>query len=140
MGYGHGKGNPSVRWAHRRSLVRGLLPRWQAGDRGLLRRHRVSVGCGHGRENPSIQNASIAILLRFVVFSPDGKYVVARTLNKSIAFWDVATGKEIRRWSARNGDPEAINYTGPANSVAFSPDGRHVAAEDMTTRSHVYGM
>ncbi len=66
-------------------------------------------------------------IVRFVVFSPDGKYVVARTLNKSIALlWDVATGKEIRRWSARNGDPEAINYTGPANSVAFSPDGRHV--------------
>jgi WD40 repeat protein len=60
-----------------------------------------------------------------VSFTPDGKELVTRGWNQNnntIAFWDVATGKEKRNfiWSEQ---------TYPL-SVAISPDGKKVAALD----------
>ena len=52
-----------------------------------------------------------------VAFSPDGKYLVGACNDGSVPLWEVASGKELRRFS---GNP------GGVYSVAFSPDGKFV--------------
>jgi WD40 repeat protein len=49
-----------------------------------------------------------------VAFSPDGKILASASHDKTIKFWDVATGME----RATLKGPKAVR------SVAFSPDGR----------------
>jgi WD40 repeat protein len=52
-----------------------------------------------------------------VAFSPDGKYVAGASFDGSVLLWEVATGKEVRRFSG---------HPGGAYAVAFSPDGKFV--------------
>jgi WD40 repeat protein len=54
-----------------------------------------------------------------VAFSPDGKTLAAASWDGVIRLWDVATGKELRRWERQNGW---------IKSLAFSPDGLILAA------------
>jgi outer membrane protein OmpA-like peptidoglycan-associated protein len=54
-----------------------------------------------------------------IAFSPDGKQVASGSTDKTVIFWDAATGKEIRRLSG---------HTDPVTSIAFSPDGKQVAS------------
>ena len=51
-----------------------------------------------------------------VSFSPDGRYVLSGSNNNTITLWDVATGREIRTFTARVKDALI-------QSVAFSPNG-----------------
>jgi WD40 repeat protein len=51
-------------------------------------------------------------------FSPDGKYIVTASYDKTARLWDVQTGKEIRQF---------IGHTEGLWSVAFSPDGKTIA-------------
>src|SRR5436190_23307712 len=53
-----------------------------------------------------------------VAFSPDGKYVVTGSFDKSLKLWDTATGKEIKTFAGPAGHQNLIL------SVAFSPDGQ----------------
>ena len=53
-----------------------------------------------------------------VAFSPDGKILASASYDKSVKFWDVATGKE----RATLKGTEAVRF------VAFSPDGRLLAS------------
>ena len=63
---------------------------------------RLVVQLGHSR---GISSA---------VYSPDGKYIVSGGVDDSVAIlWEVATGREIRRF---------IGHQGSIKSVAFSPD------------------
>jgi WD40 repeat protein len=50
-----------------------------------------------------------------VAFSPDGRRVISGSTDKTMRLWDVATGKEVRRFEGHRGGVE---------SVCFSPDGR----------------
>jgi WD40 repeat protein len=54
-----------------------------------------------------------------LAFSPDGKTLASAGYEKTIQLWDVATGKEVRKWIGWEG-----NYT----ALAFSPDGRLLAS------------
>jgi WD40 repeat protein len=50
-----------------------------------------------------------------VAFSPDGKFALSGSWDKTLKLWDVASGKEIRTFYGHASD---------IFSVAFSPDGK----------------
>jgi WD40 repeat protein len=56
--------------------------------------------------------------LSTVAFSPNGKYVVSGSYDKTVRVWDVATGNEVTR----------MTHDGPVGSAAFSPDGKYVVS------------
>jgi WD40 repeat protein/transcriptional regulator with XRE-family HTH domain len=56
----------------------------------------------------------------FPALSPDGKYVFGATVQGKAWLWDSATGRQIREFTGLSG----------AESGAYSPDGRYVAASN----------
>ena len=60
-------------------------------------------------------------------FSPDGKFVVTASSDKTARVWEAATGKAI-------GEP--LRHEEEVTSAAFSPDGKFVvtASDDKTAR------
>jgi WD40 repeat protein len=54
---------------------------------------------------------------RVVAFSPDGKRLAA-AIGHTVTIWDAATGEALRTFSGQTTD---------GNSLAFSPDGQHLA-------------
>src|SRR5436190_16228777 len=64
-----------------------------------------------------------------LVFSPDGR-LLATTAGQSklVWLWDASTGKLVRKLSG-------MSY--PGRAVAFSPDGRHVAAMQAGPNIHL---
>src|SRR5690242_9725204 len=53
-----------------------------------------------------------------IAFSPDGKLLASGSSDKSVALWDLKTGRQVRSLSGRNGS---------VSSVVFSPDGKMLA-------------
>src|SRR5262249_17722134 len=53
------------------------------------------------------------------VFSGDGKTLIAGDFSGALVFWDVTTGKELRRFRAHHGVIHAL---------ALAPDGKTLAA------------
>lgn len=61
------------------------------------------------------------------VFSPDGKYIVTASGDKTARVWDAATGKPAI---------EPLKHDGNVFSAVFSPDGKYIvtASDDKTAR------
>jgi len=68
-------------------------------------------------------------LVRSATFSPDSKYIVTASADKTARVWDVANG-ETKTVLLGNGHKEGVNY------AAFSPDGMRIvtASDDKTAR------
>ena len=54
-------------------------------------------------------------LVPSVAFSPDGRFALSGSADKTLILWDVATGDPVRTFT---------EHTDWVRSVAFSPDGR----------------
>jgi WD40 repeat protein len=81
----------------------------------LLFQPQLVVQLGHGSS------------IKSVAFSPDERFVLTGSADKTAKLWDVQTGLEIRVFKG---------HTGDVNSVAFSADGRAVltASDDHTAK------
>lgn len=73
-----------------------------------------------------------------IAFSPDGRYLLSGTGNLretdgQVILWEVATGKEVRRFAGHSSGLIFKNLAGVSH-VAFSPDGRYAlsASHDRT--------
>jgi WD40 repeat protein len=60
--------------------------------------------------------------VQVLTFSTDSKTLAWGTRSCEVVLWDLAAGRERRRWRARGGVAEAIT------ALAFSPDGKALAA------------
>jgi WD40 repeat protein len=54
-----------------------------------------------------------------VAVTPDGKYVVSGSRDKTVRLWELATGQEVRRFTGHEDSVE---------SVAVTPDGKYVVS------------
>jgi DNA-binding beta-propeller fold protein YncE len=57
--------------------------------------------------------------VRTVAVTPDGKYVVSGSLDRTVRLWELETGKEVRRFTG---------HEHWVNSVAVTPDGRYIVS------------
>ena len=60
--------------------------------------------------------------VKSVAFSPDGRYLLSGEKETTFVVWDVATGREFRRFLLQKGGIE--------NSAIFSPNGREIITGD----------
>lgn len=66
-----------------------------------------------------------------VAFHPNGRFLLTGDLMGELRQWDIATGKEVRKFDAKplhnyNGG-QRVDFGG-IRAIAVSPDGKHVAA------------
>lgn len=77
-----------------------------------------------------------------VAFHNDGKSLVSNDLMANFIHWEIASGKELRRFEAKKAmhkyDPTFRADIGGARSMAFSPDGKLLAAGGMTNCSNAF--
>ncbi len=59
-------------------------------------------------------------VVRSASFSPNGKYVVSASNDKTVRIWDAKTGQQV-------GSP-LEGHTDRVNSASFSPDGRYIVS------------
>jgi RNA polymerase sigma factor (sigma-70 family) len=55
--------------------------------------------------------------VKAVVFMPDGKTLISGSVDKTVRFWDVATGKELRRLNGLRGEVRALALTADGKSL-----------------------
>jgi WD40 repeat protein/uncharacterized caspase-like protein len=70
-----------------------------------------------------VQQGQRRVANGFTLFSPDGQLVVTGDYGGDVVVWDVASGREVRRFTDNAGDPGAQDIDGWLWG-AFSPDSR----------------
>ena len=82
----------------------------------------------HGKELRQLQGSGIGSI-RALAFSPDGKTVASGEAGGLLRFWDVATGKEIRRFTHDIKEDDGLGGTALASvtRVVYSRDGSKLA-------------
>src|SRR5262249_13634934 len=103
-----------VRWAALLTLLFNLA---EPGHRGLA------------QDKPNLPPGVVAMLkghgetVYAIAFSPDGKFVVTGSFDKTVRLWDAATGKEIKTYGGATG-----SHNNLVLAVAFSANGQMVAS------------
>ena len=69
-----------------------------------------------------VLNMSIEDGVTTVAISPDGQYVAAGSLDKSVRVWDARTGYIVERLDGPEGHKDSVY------SVAFAPNGRDLVS------------
>src|SRR5579871_5974290 len=69
-------------------------------------------------------------IVRDVVFSPDGKYLLTGSYDQTIREWDVATGQQIAK----------LNASAAVTSLALSPDGKSVVTGNYDATAHLWDL
>src|SRR5262249_39230315 len=95
-----------------------------------------------------LERSTIKVGLKQVVgvaLSPDGRYLACVGGDRAVRLWDLTEGREVRAFTAADPHPGG---RGDPYAVAFSPDGRRLAAAgegaikfwDVTTGEEVYSI
>ena len=63
-----------------------------------------------------------------VAFSPDGKYVVSGSSDRTVRVWEAASGRKIAR----------MEHQSEVHSVAFGPDGKYVVSGSYDNTARVW--
>ena len=74
-----------------------------------------------------------------VAFSPDGRFALSGSYDKTIRLWELATGQQIKQLSILRWNPEyGESSTGRIGHVGFSPNGRLGVATGTTDIVYVW--
>ncbi|KAG8752022.1 POC1 centriolar protein A [Serendipita sp. 396] len=78
------------------------------------------IGCSESWPEPPREWQGHTSYVISVVFSPDGRWIVSGSWDKTIRLWDAETGQSL-------GEP-LRGHTRAVTSVGFSPDGRRIVS------------
>src|SRR5438034_504157 len=67
-----------------------------------------------------------------IAFTPDGKYVVTGSFDKTLKLWETATGKEVKTFGGQAGHQNLVL------SLAISPDGQSLASGSSDNTAKVW--
>jgi DNA-binding beta-propeller fold protein YncE len=89
--------------------------------------NRLSTRLSHLEARTISSKLDVGSPVLSVAVTPDGKYVVSGSEDKTVRVWELATGKEVRRF---------MGHRSGVNRVAVTPDGQYVVSgsHDETVR------
>jgi len=109
-------------WGRRRIIVWALA---------VLLSNVFMIGCGkaNAAEKPEIFVQKRIGSIYSAAISPDGRYALSGSDDKTVKLWDISTGKQIRTMEG---------HTDRVCSVAFSPDGRYAASGSLDSTVRIW--
>ena len=93
---------------------------------GKVRLFDVAKGQQVREINAHVQPMPSAVYA--VAWSPDGKFIVSGSLDKSLKLWDASNGNLVREFKAYKAKEFEKGHRGAVFAVAFSPDGKTLAS------------
>lgn len=112
----------------------GVVRLWDVATGKLVRKFRPRTYYAKqrrlGLEAGGFGGMSAPAATAPVLFTPDGKTLIAEGGDNTLHVWDAATGKELRQ----------LMHRGPVVSAAVSPDGRRLASGCMDNAVRVWDL
>ena len=116
--------------------IHGKLPKFSSDGSHLVitnyegnSAHIWGLVVGHWLEKACIPHGD---LVRFAVFSPDGRHLVTGSYDRTARIWGLVAGQ----WQEK----AVICHFESVNSVIFSPDGTHIATSSDDQLIRIWGL